>query len=178
MAPTPPIARVHQYAHRHARAPARPRRELGCARMSTRTSKCHIYDKFEHGQVAVNLRACLLSARSPRANGVGKKNRNVGFFLPRVVPGAVLLIVDPFNHTHALPLRAKPPWYAPPKCSSPSTSAPPADGLSQKPISVCAPSPKASNTTADSDTAWSKSEPQRRRFPLPDRSSLLLPPPA
>ena len=32
--------------------------ELGCARMSTRTSRRRIYDKFAHGQVAVNLRAC------------------------------------------------------------------------------------------------------------------------
>jgi len=37
-------------------------RELTCARMSTRTSRRHIVDKFAHGQVAVNLRACLVAA--------------------------------------------------------------------------------------------------------------------
>ena len=45
--------------------------------MSTRTSRRHIFNKFAHGQVAVNLRACLVSAGSPRANGVGKKNRSM-----------------------------------------------------------------------------------------------------
>jgi len=60
-----------------ARAHARPRRELRCARMSTRTSRRHILDKFAHGQVAVNLRACLVSAGTPRANDVGKKNRSM-----------------------------------------------------------------------------------------------------
>jgi len=61
-----------------ARESVRPRsvwRELGCARMSTRTSRGHIYDKFAHGQVAGNLWLVLcLRARRVRMASA-RKNR-------------------------------------------------------------------------------------------------------
>src|SRR6516225_5361736 len=70
-------ARMHQYAHRHARESVRPRsvwRELGCARMSTAGKHEPLCEEFAHGQVAVNLWLVLcLRARRVRMASARKK---------------------------------------------------------------------------------------------------------